>query len=197
MSIRTASWRVTLCAGFVAALVALQGLADRAAGKEIRLTTAYQTVPVELTINGERRQLRKIYLSINLCERTGVLTLDATTCKKVDAWGEVADCAPGLYQPEKVTLAQVKTPDPAGRERRLFGIFDASPEERLFVVVPTYTCDSYRLTVRNKKDEVTRILTMELECGPCDKPANAVPCRPACGRKCGIRRIRRCCAWRR
>jgi len=154
------------------------------------LTTAYQTVPVVLTINGEARKLSKINLTINVgsVDGTGVLQLDGTACKEVDPWGEPSVCKPGVYAPEDVRLAGVKMLDPTGRQRRLYAILEGSPEEQLYIVVPTLRCDSYRLTIQTAP-HVHRVITMEFVPGTCPKVKPVPP--PAKRRCCRLRRARR------
>lgn len=163
--------RVSIRVPLVLAVVFASGLAwtlcERSAvGREIGLTTAYQTEPITLTIDGEQRQFRCVNLRVNLNQHVGVLQLDATTCSQVDPFGEVAGCSPGIYPPEKIRLAQVRLADPAGHGRNLYAILESSPEERLFLVVPTRACDSYRLSVEDD-GRVTRVITMEFDESMC------------------------------
>jgi hypothetical protein len=158
--------RTTVAFASVALLLCSVALSD-ARECSGHLTTAYQTVPVVLTVNGQQAETRKINLAIrylDLAGGRGMLQLDATTCRSVDVFGEVTECTPGVFAPEDVEFVRLRLADPAGRGRRVYLIRGSSSvAERLFLVVPHNACDSHRITIEDSSGAVNRVLTLEHE----------------------------------
>ena len=139
-----------------------------AATSKIDLVTAYHVHPIELNVDGEARQIHRIYLRVKLTGTTGKgeLQLDATSCVDVDFFGEPSNCSPGIYAPSTIELRQVYAADTTGKGRALFTISGAGIGGDALLVVPRDARDSYRLILGPSAEEgeawrASHVLTLE------------------------------------